>query len=305
MAVYFVLGSILVAWGLGLAIYGLLRSDFPPSGSAGRALVGVTVLLVAGTLVALLATTSREHPKEEAAAKAAETKAAAGTQGAAAQGAPAPATGAGKTVKVSEKEYSIALAGSSKLKAGKYTFAVANTGKIQHDLAIQGDGVQEAKTPLINAGESKTLSVDLKAGKYKFYCTVPGHEQLGMRVEVTVGGAVPAAKAPAKKKAAANQNAAANKPAKTVKVSEKEFSIALAGGGNLKAGKYTFAADNVGKIQHDLAIEGNGIKEAKTPLINAGQSKDLAVDLKPGKYKFFCTVPGHEQAGMKVEVTVK
>src|SRR5690242_19886980 len=99
MAVYFVLGSILVAWGLGLAIYGLLRSDFPPSGSAGRALVGVTVLLVAGTLVALLATTSREHPKEEA-AKAAAIKAAAGTQGAAAQGAPAPATGAGKTVKV-------------------------------------------------------------------------------------------------------------------------------------------------------------------------------------------------------------
>jgi len=301
MAVYFVLGSILVAWGLGLAIYGLLRSDFPPSGSAGRALVGVTVLLVAGTLVALLATTSREHPKEEAAAKAAETKAAAGTQGAAAQGAPAPATGAGKTVKVSEKEYSIALAGGSKLKAGKYTFAVANTGKIQHDLAIQGDGVQGAKTPLINAGQSKTLSVDLKAGKYKFYCTVPGHEQLGMRVEVTVAGAAPPAKPPAKKKAAAAKPAVA----KSVKVSEKEFSIALAGGGNLKAGKYTFAADNVGKIQHDLAIEGNGIKEAKTPLINAGQSKDLAVDLKPGKYKFFCTVPGHEQAGMKVEVTVK
>src|SRR5689334_23355747 len=105
MAVYFVLGSILVAWGLGLAIFGLLRADFPPSGSAGRALVGITVLIVAGTLIALLATTSREHPREEAAAKAAEVKAAAGTQGAA-QTAPAPAGGAGKTVKVSEKEFS-------------------------------------------------------------------------------------------------------------------------------------------------------------------------------------------------------
>jgi uncharacterized cupredoxin-like copper-binding protein len=28
--------------------------------------------------------------------------------------------------------------------------------------------------------------VRLKAGKYKFYCTVPGHEQAGMRVNVTV-----------------------------------------------------------------------------------------------------------------------
>ena len=60
-----------------------------------------------------------------------------------------------------------------------------------------------------------------------------------------------------------------------MKVSEKEFSIALAGGNKLKSGSYTFAVDNVGKIQHDLAIEGNGIKETKTPLIDAGQSKSL------------------------------
>ena len=74
MAVYFVLGSILVAWGLGLAAFGLLRSDFPPTGSAGRALVGVTVLIVAATLAALLISTDKEHPREEAAAKAAELK---------------------------------------------------------------------------------------------------------------------------------------------------------------------------------------------------------------------------------------
>jgi len=181
MAVYFVLGSILVAWGLGLAIFGLLRADFPPSGPAGRGLVSITVLIVAGTLVALILTTNREHPREEAAAKAAEAKAATG-----AQGAQAPAGGAAKTVNVSEKEFKIALAGGSNLKAGKYDFAVDNTGKIQHDLAIQGNGIKEAKTPLIDAGKSRSLAVDLKPGKYKFFCTVPGHEQSGMRVEVTV-----------------------------------------------------------------------------------------------------------------------
>jgi uncharacterized cupredoxin-like copper-binding protein len=292
MAVYFVLGSILVAWGLGLAIFGLLRSDFPPGGRAGRGLVAVTVVIVAATLVALITTTSKEHPREEAAAKAAEQKAEAGKQG-----TPTPAGGAAKTVNVSEKEFSIKLAGGDNLKGGTYKFAVDNIGKIQHDLAIEGNGIKETKTPLINAGQSKSLEVDLKPGKYTFLCTVPGHEQLGMKVAVTVAGGAPAPKkpAPAKKKAAA----------KTVTASEKEFSIALAGGNNLKTGTYKFAVDNIGKIQHDLAIEGNGIKETKTPLINPGQSKSLDVALNPGKYTFFCTVPGHEQAGMKLLVTVK
>ena len=78
---------------------------------------------------------------------------------------------------------------------------------------------------------------------------------------------------------------------KTVKVSEKEFSIALTGGNKLQAGKYTFAVENTGKIEHDLAIVGGKLKETKTPLI-AGQSKELAVDLQPGKYKFFCRCRG-------------
>jgi uncharacterized cupredoxin-like copper-binding protein len=181
MAVYFVLGSILVAWGLGLAIFGLLRSDFPPGGRAGRGLVAVTVVIVAGTLVALIATTEKEHPREEAAAKAAEQKAEAGKQG-----TPPPAGGPAKTVNVSEKEFSIALAGGNNLKTGRYKFAVDNTGKIQHDLAIEGNGIKETKTPLIAAGQSKSLEVDLKPGKYTFFCTVPGHEQAGMKLQVTV-----------------------------------------------------------------------------------------------------------------------
>jgi uncharacterized cupredoxin-like copper-binding protein len=305
MAVYFVLGSILVAWGLGLAIFGLLRPDFPPSGSAGRALVGVTVLIMASTLVALLATTEKEHPREEAAKAAEEKKASREAEETRATGsAPsesAPGGGA-KTVKVSEKEFSIALAGGNKLQAGKYTFAVDNAGKIQHDLAIEGGELKETKTPLIDAGQSKSLSVDLKPGKYTFYCSVPGHEQSGMKVSVTVaGGGQPAAqKAPAAQKKTTKAAAAS-----AVAVTEKEFSIALAGGNDLKAGKYSFDVQNQGKIQHDLAIEGDGIKEKKTKLIDGGKAAKLAVSLKPGKYKFYCSVPGHEQAGMKVQVTVK
>jgi plastocyanin len=203
MAVYFVLGSILVAWGLGLAILGLLRADFPPDGRAGRMLVIVTVLIVAGTMTALLATTKREHPREEAAAKAAELKAlqkdkatgsgtAPGTPtppGAAPEQQPQaqpPPAGKGKKVDVTEKEFSIALAGGKSLTAGGYRFEVKNQGQIQHDLTIDGDGVKGAKTPLISPRQSSELPVVLKAGTYKFYCSVPGHEQSGMKLDVTV-----------------------------------------------------------------------------------------------------------------------
>jgi plastocyanin len=93
--------------------------------------------------------------------------------------------GAGQTVQVSEKEFKITLP-STTLKPGSYTFDLSNDGKIQHDLTIDGPGVNNAKTPLINGGQHATLKVKLAAGTYDFYCSVPGHKQLGMDVKVKV-----------------------------------------------------------------------------------------------------------------------
>jgi uncharacterized cupredoxin-like copper-binding protein len=91
------------------------------------------------------------------------------------------------------------------------------------------------------------------------------------------------------------------KPAATkVPVSETEFKITLAST-NLKAGEITFEAKNDGKIPHDLAIKQTG---DKTKLIQPGGTAELKVTLKPGTYELYCTVPGHEAAGMRVNVTV-
>jgi uncharacterized cupredoxin-like copper-binding protein len=67
--------------------------------------------------------------------------------------------------------------------------------------------------------------------------------------------------------------------------------------------RFPFDVQNDGKIPHDLVVEGNGIDE-KTPLLDAGQSKTLSVDLKPGTYDLYCSVPGHKEAGMDVKLTV-
>jgi uncharacterized cupredoxin-like copper-binding protein len=87
--------------------------------------------------------------------------------------------------------------------------------------------------------------------------------------------------------------------AQTVQVTEMEFRIALAGY-KAKAGKFTFDVKNAGKIAHDLAIKGG----PKTKLIQPGGTAQLTVTLKPGKYHLYCSVPGHEQAGMKVDITL-
>ena len=87
--------------------------------------------------------------------------------------------------------------------------------------------------------------------------------------------------------------------ATTVAVTETEFKITLAST-SLKAGKITFDIKNTGKLPHDLAIKGG----QKTKLIQPGGSGQLTVTLKPGRYHLYCTVPGHEQAGMKVDITV-
>lgn len=91
-------------------------------------------------------------------------------------------------------------------------------------------------------------------------------------------------------------------PATKVDVSETEFKITFATTPT-KAGSYVFNVKNDGKVPHDFVINGNGVNE-KTPLLNPGQSKTLAVDLKPGTYDVFCSVPGHKQAGMDVKLTL-
>ena len=87
-----------------------------------------------------------------------------------------------------------------------------------------------------------------------------------------------------------------------VTATETEFKIALPSS-TIAAGSYSFDVKNDGKIEHDFVIKGNGVDE-KTPTIGAGESATLDVDLKPGTYDVYCSIPGHKQAGMDVKLTV-
>jgi plastocyanin len=72
-----------------------------------------------------------------------------------------------------------------------------------------------------------------------------------------------------------------------------------------KAGKVTVNFTNPQPLAHDVAFEDSGGKTiGKTELATEG-SDSAVVDLKPGEYTFYCTVPGHREAGMEGTLTVK
>ena len=72
-----------------------------------------------------------------------------------------------------------------------------------------------------------------------------------------------------------------------------------------KAGKVTIDFTNPQPLTHDVAIEDTSGKTiAKTELIAEGSDSTTA-NLKPGEYTFYCSVPGHREAGMEGTLTVK
>jgi plastocyanin len=72
-----------------------------------------------------------------------------------------------------------------------------------------------------------------------------------------------------------------------------------------QAGNVTVNFTNSSPVPHDVHIESKGGEDlGGTEVIQEG-SDSGEVELKPGTYTFFCSVPGHRQAGMEGTLTVK
>jgi plastocyanin len=71
------------------------------------------------------------------------------------------------------------------------------------------------------------------------------------------------------------------------------------------AGKDTFEFTNDASIPHDFVLEDDGGKEiAKTSVITNDKATTSAT-LKAGEYTYYCSVPGHRQAGMEGTLTAE
>ncbi|MEX2532741.1 MAG: cupredoxin domain-containing protein [Nitriliruptoraceae bacterium] len=57
--------------------------------------------------------------------------------------------------------------------AGVIEITLVNAGAVEHDFVIEEAGNTEVV--LAQAGETATGSIELEAGTYTFYCSIPGH----------------------------------------------------------------------------------------------------------------------------------
>lgn len=57
--------------------------------------------------------------------------------------------------------------------AGEIEFTLVNTGAVEHDLVIEEAG--DTEVVLAAPGETATGSIELEAGTYTYYCSIPGH----------------------------------------------------------------------------------------------------------------------------------
>ena len=94
--------------------------------------------------------------------------------------------GAGQTVDMTAVDFKFNTSDPT-VKSGNVTFNLKNDGQQTHSLEIEDvNGQDQELEGDVSPGQSGTLTVNLPAGKYEFYCPVDGHKEMGMEGEITV-----------------------------------------------------------------------------------------------------------------------
>jgi plastocyanin len=90
-----------------------------------------------------------------------------------------------ETIEVTSVDFSYELDEDS-FSPGTYEVTLTNGGDATHDLVVERDGEDVARSDQIGPGESTTFEVTLEQGEYVFYCSVGNHRAMGMEVPVEV-----------------------------------------------------------------------------------------------------------------------
>jgi plastocyanin len=65
----------------------------------------------------------------------------------------------------------------------------------------------------------------------------------------------------------------------------------------------TIEMANMSPLEHNVTVAQGSAVLGATPTFKGG-TRSLTLSLKPGTYTFYCSVPGHRQAGMEGTLSV-
>lgn len=71
-----------------------------------------------------------------------------------------------------------------------------------------------------------------------------------------------------------------------------------------EAGRNTIEFNNPASIPHDVKVERDGEDVGGTEVVT-NDTAEATVTLEAGEYTFYCSVPGHRQAGMEGPLRVR
>jgi len=96
------------------------------------------------------------------------------------------AAGQAQELDVSEIDYELDPADPT-VKPGEITVKATNDGQVVHSLVVEAPDGDVQLSQDLQPGDAGELKVNLdKAGKYKWYCPIANHEELGMVGDITV-----------------------------------------------------------------------------------------------------------------------
>jgi plastocyanin len=160
----------------------------PPSATRTRLIRAVAALSLPAVLVALAGCGGSSSSSSSATSSTPVASTTPSTPSTPSTAAPAAPSGGAQTLSLAANSEGQLKYETSSLtaKAGKVSIDFTNMAPLMHNVTVaSASGTVLGATPTFQGG-SKTLTLDLKPGTYKFYCSVPGHRQAGMEGTLVV-----------------------------------------------------------------------------------------------------------------------
>jgi plastocyanin len=188
MNAYVVAGAVFAVWAVLISLAGM--RGFPSSKGGQTFAVGVAALLFVGAVGSAIADSTKvgerkgkEVEQKPGATEKAPQSAPPATES---QNAPPGATGHTDLALAADPTGQLKFDKTAlEAKVGTVKITLTNASPVPHNVSLRGNGANE-HSDNISGGKTASIEGQLQPGSYEFYCSIPGHEQAGMKGTLTV-----------------------------------------------------------------------------------------------------------------------